>query len=39
MLDLLMTALVVVGFAGAAAYVRLCRRIGGSGQSLEEDRI
>jgi hypothetical protein len=39
MLDLLMTALVVVGFTGAAAYVRLCRRIGGSGQSLEEDRL
>jgi hypothetical protein len=39
MLDLLMMALVVVGFAGAATYVRLCRRIGGSGQSLEEDRI
>jgi hypothetical protein len=39
MLDLLMTALVVVGFAGVAAYVRLCRRIGGSGQSVEEDHI
>ena len=38
MLDLLMTALVVVGFASAAAYARLCCRIGGSGQSLE-DRI
>jgi hypothetical protein len=34
-----MTALVVVGFAGAAAYVGLCRRIGGGGQSVEEDRI
>jgi hypothetical protein len=38
MLDALMTALVVVGFAGAAAYVGLCRRIGGSSET-GEDRI
>jgi hypothetical protein len=39
MLDLLMTALVGFGFASAAAYVGLCRRIGRSGEGPAEDRI